>query len=171
MAPSWPLAILSLLFCSVHAWATEYLNMTTTAAVGGTSVIQCWRLNSPFVQTSGTGTGTFLSAQLGNLANASYSIFTAGTDYGVHVAPNVQYVVLLYGTINITAPGTRAATIVTGGQNGFLFAADTAATSRTGHETVFETESLLLQIPTEGGVIPPHTVLHDGPCVSSELPP
>ena len=51
---------------------------------------------------------------------------------------NPRYIVPLAGRLNITAPGICEAAIVDGGQDGFLFAADTAAYSHTGHLTVVE---------------------------------
>jgi len=54
------------------------------------------------------------------------------------------------------------------GMNGLFFAADTAAVSQFGHVTDFVEETILLQIPTAGGIVP-HTILHSGACKGNEL--
>lgn len=56
-----------------------------------------------------------------------------------------------------------------GGANGLFFAADTAAVSQFGHVTEFIEETILLQIPTADGIVPPHTILHPGACKGNEL--
>ncbi len=70
--------------------ATTHINVTTTAAENGRSVLQCWQLDAPFTTSTQKGTAGSMVAQLGNLANASYSIIPAGTNGGDHVAPVVQ---------------------------------------------------------------------------------
>ncbi len=55
------------------------------------------------------------------------------------------------------------------GMNGLFFAADTAAVSQFGHVTDFVEETILLQIPTAGGIVPPHSILHSGACKGNEL--
>ena len=89
------LLICTLLLSCVQVLAAEYLTLSVTAGVNGVSVIQCWQLESSFAQTFGNSTDFFLTTQLGNLANASYTIFPAGTNYGTHAAPNVQLVLSL----------------------------------------------------------------------------
>ena len=70
--------------------AITHVNLTTTAAENGVSVLQCWQLDAPFVTSTEKGTAGSMVTQLGNLANASYSIIPAGTNGGNHVAPVVQ---------------------------------------------------------------------------------
>ena len=50
-------------------------------------------------------------------------------------------------------------------------AVDTAAVSQYGHFTDYPTreQTVAIQIPTAGGVVPGHTVLYEGGCRESEL--
>lgn len=41
--------------------------------------------------------------------------------------------------------------------------------STTGHVTAFTEETILLQIPTAGGLVPDHEVLYPGACKGAEL--
>jgi hypothetical protein len=119
------------------------------------------------------GTAGALTLQLGGLSNASFSILPPGFNAGVHNAPNVQYVAFLSGLAHVTVPGkgTNTSVFVQGGANGIIFAADTAAVSSSGHTTVYPSgeDTRVLQIPTLGGAIPQHTVLHAGPCLACDL--
>ncbi|KDQ54572.1 hypothetical protein JAAARDRAFT_49197 [Jaapia argillacea MUCL 33604] len=148
------------------------LNVTAIAAVNGSSVFQCWALEPPFVTSSQAGTIGASSMQLGNLANASYSIIPGNFSAGRHNAPAVQYVVFLSGLAHVTLPNSTADAWVPGGSNGLLVAADVASVSTYGHITTYPSpfETIALQIPTAGGIVPNHTVLHDGACpLSPEL--
>lgn len=78
-----------LLIPKIAVFATSHVNLTTTAAENGMSVLQCWQLDAPFTTSTEKGTAGAMVAQLGNLANASYSIIPAGSG-SVHVAPAVQ---------------------------------------------------------------------------------
>lgn len=68
------------------------LNVTTLAASNGSSVLECWSLSPGFTSSSQAGTTGAEILQLGNLANASYSVLPAQFAAGLHNAPNVQYV-------------------------------------------------------------------------------
>lgn len=80
-----------------------------------------------------------------------------------------KYAVFVSGAARITIPNSPQEAFVHAGKNGLVFAADTAALSRTGHTSIFFKETVLIQIPTAGGVVPPHKVLHLGPCRGKEL--
>lgn len=71
---------------------TTTLNITTLTASNGSSVLECWALNPGFTSSSQAGTTGAEIMQLGNLANASYSILPAQFAAGLHNAPNVQFV-------------------------------------------------------------------------------
>jgi len=146
------------------------LNLTALAAQNGSSVFECWSLQPGFTSSAQPGTAGAVSLQLGDLANASYSILPAGFDAGRHNAPNIQYVVFLSGLAYITLPNSTADVWVEGGQSGVIIATDTAAVSTYGHITTYPSsmETIALQIPTEGGLVPNHTVLHSGPCATTE---
>lgn len=100
----------------------------------------------------------------------SYSVLPPNFNAGVHNAPTTQWVAFLSGLAHITLPNSTVDAYVPGGKNGFIFAADTAAVSATGHSTNYpsDCETIALQIPT-GGTIPKHNVLHPGPCEQAEV--
>ena len=77
-----------------------------------------------------------------------------------------RYVAFLTGKAVISLPNSPQTATIRGGKNGLIFAADTDAVSKLGHTTRYpsEQETIGLSIRTAGGVVPPHTVLYDGPC-------
>ena len=93
--------------------------------------------------------------------NVSYWTSTSFT----RTDPPERWVAFLSGLAHITLPDSNVEAFVTGGKNGFIFAADTAAVSTKGHLTNYpsNSETIALQIPT-GGTIPQHNVLYSGPC-------
>jgi hypothetical protein len=83
------LAVLLLLhYPFVHA--TQYLNVSVTAAANGSSILECWQLAAPFAVSTQAGTAGSKVLQLGNLEKASYSVIPAGTNDGYHTAPAPQ---------------------------------------------------------------------------------
>ena len=50
-----------------------------------------------------------------------------------------------------------------------IIATDTADVSTTGHTTLFDVDTVMLEIPTAGGLVPNHTVLHEGPCLIGDF--
>ena len=74
------------------------------------------------------------------------------------------------GLAHITLPRSSDEAWVSGGVYGLLFAADTAEVSIDGHKTEYPSslQTVALQIPTQDGKIPPHKVLHSGPCSIAE---
>ena len=82
-----------------------------------------------------------------------------------------RWVVFLSGLAYITLPGdSTTSAYVEGGQLGLIFAADTSDVSGSGHNTSYPgvTETIALQIPTQDGEIPSHSVLHAGPCTAND---
>jgi len=69
-----------------------YLNLTAISASNGASTLECWQLSAPFVVSSQAGTAGAATEQLGNVANASFSVIPACFNGGAHRAPAVQYV-------------------------------------------------------------------------------
>ncbi|KAI1409935.1 hypothetical protein F5Y13DRAFT_86930 [Hypoxylon sp. FL1857] len=65
----------------------------------------------------------------------------------------------------------NTAALVSGGQFGLIFVADTANVGRQGHRAQCPgtTETVALQIPTHDGKVPGHNVLHMGPCIASDI--
>ncbi len=78
----------------------------------------------------------------------------------------VRYVAFTSGQAVISVPGEQQKAYVQGGRDGLIFVADTAGRSKEGHLTQYpgSKETTVLQIPTADGAIPPHIVLHKGPC-------
>jgi hypothetical protein len=68
-----------------------FLNITAVTAENGVSAFECWQILPGFTTSSQTGTAGASQLQLGNVANASYSVIPPGFNAGVHNAPNVQY--------------------------------------------------------------------------------
>lgn len=81
---------------------TPTLNLTTIAAVNGSSVLQCWQFPE-FMASAQAGTAGALNLFLGDMANASYTVVPPRFNGGLHTAPSAQYVFLactiLYQTI------------------------------------------------------------------------
>lgn len=83
-----------------------------------------------------------------------------------------RWVVFTSGFAYITLPADEdTSAVVSGGQFGLILAADTIDVSREGHRTQYPgiTETVALQIPTCDGKVPPHGVLHMGPCIANEV--
>lgn len=70
------------------------------------------------------------------------------------------------GQAFISLPNSSQTATVYGGKHGLIFAADTPDKSDIGHYTRYPTEdnTVAFQLPTAGGVIPDHKVLHAGAC-------
>ncbi|KAF6225567.1 hypothetical protein HO133_009567 [Letharia lupina] len=158
-----------LLLLTEAASPAKHLNITVTAAAFRNSVIQCWQLSTPLITSTQSGTRGSMVAQLGDLSNATYSIIPAETNGGAHTAPYPQFVAFVSGAAKITIPGSTQEAFVHAGKNGLLFAADTAALSRSRYGIIFTKETFLMHVPTAGGIVPPHTVLYTGPCRGDEF--
>lgn len=167
---------------------TNTFNVTALTTLNGKSIFQCWALQPAFTFSNQQGTIGAQSLQLGNLANASYSIIPARFNAGQHTAPAVQWVVFLSGLAHITLPEaslpiTNSSSLnstqtfateawVVGGIYGTILALDVANASALGHNTAYPSgeETRALQIPTAGGQIPNHTIIDStGPCTEGEL--
>jgi len=81
-----------------------------------------------------------------------------------------RWVVVLAGEAVVSLPNSTQTATIPGGRNGLILAADIKNASTYGHITVYpnKKETIVMQIPTADNVIPPHSVLHDGPCAKSE---
>ena len=75
------------------------------------------------------------------------------------------------GLAHVTLPDSEDDVWIRGGEDGLIIAADTAAVSRSGHITNYPSnrETIALQIPTEGRLLPRHRVLHEGACRKEEM--
>jgi hypothetical protein len=56
------------------------------------SALECWQLKTPFGTSTSAGTSGASTLQLGNLANATYTVLPPVFAGGVHNAPHPQYV-------------------------------------------------------------------------------
>ena len=76
----------------------------------------------------------------------------------------------LPGVAHFTLPDSPVAATIHGGRNGLIIAADRSNVSEKGHNTDYPSgqETTAIQIPTQGGAVPEHTVLHVGPCKKEE---
>lgn len=72
---------------------------------------------------------------------------------------------------HITFPDGSMDAYIEGGEFGIVFATDIENLSQLGHNTSYpsDVESVALEIPMKDNVIPPHSVLHKGPCEPSEM--
>ncbi|KAI4201283.1 MAG: hypothetical protein LQ350_003320 [Teloschistes chrysophthalmus] len=144
----------------------RHLNITAISAKNGVSTIECWVLDAPPVIASEAGIAGAAFTQLGKAGNLSYAVIPPRFDDGFHNAPVAQYVAFTSGEAIISVPGSDEKAFIKGGKYGLIFAADTASVSKKGHATQYpsDQETTAFQIPTADGEIPPHTVLHPGPC-------
>jgi hypothetical protein len=76
---------------SVFAAALN-LNITAIGARDGSSTLECWQLDTPFVESSVPGTAGSANAFLSDAANISYTIIPPNFDGGLHNAPRNQSV-------------------------------------------------------------------------------
>lgn len=81
-----------------------------------------------------------------------------------------RWVAFIAGEAVVSLPNSTQKATVQGGRHGLILAADTANVSTFGHITMYpgKKETVAIQIPTANNEIPPHTVLHGGPCVKIE---
>lgn len=105
----------------------------------------------------------------------SYPIYclTSCTLYVLLITPPPlsRWVIFLSGLAYISLPeDPTTSAYVSGGQFGLIFAADTADVSAKGHATSYPgiTETIAIQIPTEDGDVPEHSILHAGPCTAQD---
>ncbi|KAI9779115.1 MAG: hypothetical protein M1816_003738 [Peltula sp. TS41687] len=164
------LLLLAFQFFSESTVAAEstYLNLTAISAANGASTLECWQLTTPFIVPTEPGIAGSAALPLGNVTSAIYAVLPPHFDGGLHVAPRVQYVAAISGVGHATLPDSdQEAYFRSGyGSSGLIIAADTAAVSEKGHITRYpsDKETNLLAIPSAGGKVPDHIVLHDGPC-------
>ncbi|XXH00146.1 replication factor C subunit 4 [Hypoxylon texense] len=147
-------------------------NVTALSAQNGSSILQCWQMDKPFETSSQPGTTGTSLLMLSDVSNLTYGIIPPNFDGGVHNAPQVQWVIYTSGLAYITLPDDPDTNVmVSGGEFGLIFAADTADVSEKGHRTQYPgvTETTALEIPTADGKIPEHRLLHTGPCSIDEI--
>ena len=83
---------------------------------------------------------------------------------------NNRFVAFVTGLATISVPSSPEATYIFGGTwNSLIIATDTAAVSAVGHTTLYNVDTIILEIPVAGGVVPAHTILHEGPCLIGDF--
>ena len=80
----------SMLQLSALSGTAKHLNVSALTAASGKSVIECWQLSAPLTISTQSGTQGTMTGPLGDLANATWNLIPAGTDGGLHTAPNPQ---------------------------------------------------------------------------------
>ncbi|KAI1092321.1 hypothetical protein F5B19DRAFT_492563 [Rostrohypoxylon terebratum] len=146
-------------------------NVTAVAAVNGHSTIQCWQLDNAFTSHNVLNRSSIYSADLGGVANLSYTFIPPNYDQGIHSAPYNQWVIFIKGIGLITVPNDNTTAYVAPGETGIVFASDTPDVTTDGHRSQYlgVTESIIMQVPALDNKVPAHTVLHSGGCVTSEM--
>ncbi|KAI1340403.1 hypothetical protein F5Y15DRAFT_380578 [Xylariaceae sp. FL0016] len=161
----------ALALMSGGAVAQTYLNMTSITGRNSISVLECWRLETPFETSNVPGVIGTRTLNLGDATNATYTVLPSRFDGGLHNAPVKQYVWFISGLIHLTLPNATDEAWVYGGRYGLIFADDTADVSGWGHRTRYpgSDETIALTVPVQDGKAPAYTVLHDGACDDGEL--
>ncbi|KAK7990295.1 hypothetical protein PG990_014575 [Apiospora arundinis] len=164
------------------------LNITALASRNQVSVLECWQLNASVPTQAMSAYNYFI----GNTTGATWSIIEPNTTPGEAWAPAIQLTMVMNGLIRITAPapstdpdcidflGNRLPTcpdvnvayMMPGTlASSVIIAADLQSTSTLrGHFTEFPSneQTVLVQAPFVGNLIPEHVVLHDGACTDNE---
>ncbi|KAI1143574.1 hypothetical protein F5Y05DRAFT_409019 [Hypoxylon sp. FL0543] len=162
-------ALLGALMLGV-AHAEQFLNLTTLTGRDGVSVLECWQLTTPFVTSDVPGVSGTQTLNLGDLANATYTVIPPRFDGGLHRAPLKQYVWFVSGLAHLSLPNGTDEAVVHGGKYGLIFADDTSDISGWGHRTQYPggDETIAITIPVRDNVRPAYKVLHDGACSLEE---
>ncbi|KJZ78300.1 hypothetical protein HIM_02338 [Hirsutella minnesotensis 3608] len=146
--------------------------ITAISAANGHSTIECWQLEAPVQFSSVPGTNGASNTFLGPVKSAEYTVIPSHFDGGIHNAPRAQFVAFLSGQAHVTIPDSDEEALIEGGANGVIIAVDTSDVSKQGHRTTYPSNvsTNVLQLPFADGKIPPHKVLHSGPCPAHRVP-
>ncbi|KAI4796830.1 hypothetical protein E4T44_12171, partial [Aureobasidium sp. EXF-8845] len=147
----------------------QSLNVSTLAVQNGSSVLECWSLESP---TSGAGAQNY---PLGDFSKAFIGAIPPHTYIGqawpssIHPASCTdtlqRYSMILQGLVHISLPNSKDEIYIQPGPLSVLLVIDQRNVSISGHITEFpgEETTLIAQFPITGNQVPAHTVLHSGP--------
>ncbi|ORY06151.1 hypothetical protein BCR34DRAFT_571545 [Clohesyomyces aquaticus] len=147
---------------------TTHLTATALVTKNNNSAFECWQLTEPFKRSSVPGVSGTQVVTFANITNGAYTILPPRFDGGIHTAPAPQLVHFLSGVAHLTLlHDDKAEAWIVGGVGGLLFAVDTTGT---GHITRYpsDQETVAFTGPFEGGKIPGHVVLADGPCIGQQ---
>ncbi|KAK7973249.1 hypothetical protein PG988_007383 [Apiospora saccharicola] len=131
------------------------------------------QLRAPLKGSTQQGLIGAASSFLGDVANMTYSVTSAGFNGGTHNTPYNQQMGRSTRWIQYShSPDDPAAGLYGMKEmpSGLFFAADTADLSHVGHGALNPgyTSTIFLQIPTLDNKIPEHTVLHAGVCTAKD---
>ncbi|KAF2824695.1 hypothetical protein CC86DRAFT_371253 [Ophiobolus disseminans] len=159
------IATLSLLsLVNSQSTNTTYLVAPALITRNNHTVIQCWKLASPFKGSATPGISGAQVATISNNTNFAYTIVPPRFDGGLHTAPVPQIVHFFSGFAHVTLPHDDSVGLwFVGGKGGLGFALDTTGT---GHITTYpsDQETLIITAPFADGIVPEHEVLNEGPC-------
>jgi hypothetical protein len=147
---------------------TTYLIAPALVTRNNNTIIECWKLNSPFKRAYTPGIIGTQTAVVSNNTNLAYTILPPRYDGGLHTAPLPQLVHFLSGVAHLTLPQDASIELwVVGGKGGLLFATDTTGI---GHVTTYpsDQETVALTAPFADGRIPEHEVINQGPCLGKQ---
>ncbi len=128
------------------------------------TVIECWKFTNPFKRSSEAGVSGTQVLSLSNSTKLGYTILPPRYSGGLHNAPVPQLVHFLSGLAHVTLPQDDHSDLwIIGGKGGLLFAVDVAGT---GHYTTYpsDQETVAITAPFNGGQVPEHDVIAEGPC-------
>lgn len=129
--------------------------------------IECWEIASPFQAYPTIGSSLFLS----NNTNLTYVSLPPRSLEGLHHPPHPMLFILLTGVAHVGLPGdpSSGGLWIVEGVNPVIVATDTLGV---GHFTYYpsDKETVALQAPFKGGMIPEHRVLADRACSDSRDP-
>jgi hypothetical protein len=168
-----PLLFVAVFFAALAAAQadlnTTYLVAPALVTKNNHTIIQCWKLASPFIRSAVPGVNGAQVATISNNTNLAYSILPPRFDGGIHTAPSPQLVHFLSGIAHVTLPQDASVDLwIVGGKSGLLFATDTTGL---GHITRYpsDQETVSITAPFAQGMIPEHTVLTEGPCLGMQI--
>ncbi|KAK2612546.1 hypothetical protein QQS21_001484 [Conoideocrella luteorostrata] len=146
-----------------HAISPSHLRLSAVVSGrDGKAAFECWQFENPFVKYPTVGQAT----DLAQLSNVTYVVLPAGSNEGIHKPPHPMLFVLLTGTAHLTLPSTGETLHLEAGENGLIVANDMDGE---GHISEYPAKhpSIALQLPFEGGQVPKHKIVRDGPCIDA----
>ncbi|KAH8719232.1 hypothetical protein GQ44DRAFT_712734 [Phaeosphaeriaceae sp. PMI808] len=143
---------------------TTHLIAPALVTKNNQTIIQCWKLITPFKSSSVPGVSGSQVATISNNSNLAYTILPPRYNGGLHTAPAPQLVHFLSGVAHITLPQDSSVDLwLVGGKSGLLFAVDTTGL---GHITRYpsDQETVAITAPFTENRVPEYEVLAEGAC-------
>lgn len=162
------LSVLASLVAAQAEGNVSYLIAPALVTKNNQTIVECWKLTTPFKRSSTPGVNGAQVATIGNFTDLAYSILPRRYDGGLHNAPVPQLVHFLSGVVHVTAPQNPSIDLwLVGGKSGLLFAVDTTGS---GHVSRYpsDQETVAITAPFAGGKVPEHKILNEGPCLGMQ---